>query len=269
MLATFLRGLNSLIANRYPLLWLSLNIFPPLIPRLQISLCTVLLLVLCNTWPSVISVSQYLHAPTDDHFQAVKHILRYVKGTLHYGLSFTASSPATITAYSNADWAGCPDTRRSISGYSIYLGDNLVSWSAKKQPTVSRSNCESEYRALAYTAVEVLWLDHLLRDLHVPRPARPLLLCDNKSAIFLSSNPVSHKRSKHIDLDYHFLRELVVTGRIRIQHVPSTLQVVDVFTKSVSRPLFTFFRSKLRMCSNLMLSLRGGVGDSPESPPDS
>ena len=76
---------------------------------------------------SVNSVSQYLHAPTDDHFQAVKRILRYVKGTLHYGLSFTVSSPATITVYSDADWAGCPDTRRSISGYSIYLGDNLVS----------------------------------------------------------------------------------------------------------------------------------------------
>ncbi|KAF5444723.1 hypothetical protein F2P56_033831, partial [Juglans regia] len=173
---------------------------------------------------SVNSVSQYLHAPTDAHFQAVKRILRYVKGTLHFGLSFTASSSTTITAYSDADWAGCPNTRRSTSGYSIYLGDNLVSWSAKKQPTVSRSSCESEYRALASTAAEVLWLDHLLRDLRVSTTDRPLLLCDNKSAIFLSSNPVSHKRSKHIDLDYHFLRELVVAGRIRTQHIPTTLQ---------------------------------------------
>ena len=105
---------------------------------------------------SVNSLSQYLHAPTNDYFQAVKRILQYVKGTLHFGLSFTASSPATITAYFDADWAGCPDTRHSTSGYSIYLGDNLVSWSAKKQPTVSCSSCESKYHALASTATEVL-----------------------------------------------------------------------------------------------------------------
>ena len=98
------------------------------------------------------SVSQFLHAPTADHFLGVKRILRYVKGTLHFGLTFRPSTvPSTLVAYSDADWAGCPDNRRSTSGYSIYLGNNLISWSAKKQPTVSRSSCESEYRALATT----------------------------------------------------------------------------------------------------------------------
>eukprot|EP00253_Pinus_taeda_P016610 PITA_16610 len=112
------------------------------------------------------SVSQFLHAPTEDHFIAVKRILRYVKGTLHFGLSFRPSAtPDALVAYSDADWAGCPNTRRSTSGYSIYLGDNLVSWSAKKQPTVSRSSCESKYRGLANTAAELLWFAHLLRDL--------------------------------------------------------------------------------------------------------
>uniref|UniRef100_A0A2N9I5H9 Integrase catalytic domain-containing protein n=1 Tax=Fagus sylvatica TaxID=28930 RepID=A0A2N9I5H9_FAGSY len=134
---------------------------------------------------AVNSVSQFLHAPTADHFLAVKRILRYVKGTLHFGLTFRPSAaPGTLVAYSDADWAGCPDTRRSTSGYSIYLGDNLVSWSAKKQPTVSCSSCEFEYRALAMTAAELLWLTHLLHDLKVPLPQQPLLLCDNKSAIF-------------------------------------------------------------------------------------
>ncbi|XP_058082503.1 uncharacterized mitochondrial protein AtMg00810-like [Magnolia sinica] len=104
-------------------------------------------------------VSQFLHSPTKDYFLAVKCILRYVKGTLHFGLTFHPSvAPGALVAYSDADWAGCPDARRSTSGYSIYLGDNLVSWSAKKQPTVSRSNYESEYRALALTATEILWL---------------------------------------------------------------------------------------------------------------
>ncbi|KAF5475499.1 hypothetical protein F2P56_007299, partial [Juglans regia] len=117
---------------------------------------------------AVNSVSQFLHAPTTDHFLAVKRILRYVKGTLHFGLTFRPSAASgDIVAYSDVDWAGCPDTRRSTSGYSIYLGDNLVSWSAKKQPTVFRSSCESEYRALATTAIELLWLTHLLHDLKV------------------------------------------------------------------------------------------------------
>ncbi|XP_068644640.1 secreted RxLR effector protein 161-like [Aristolochia californica] len=211
---------------------------------------------------AVNSVNQFLHAPTEDHFLAVKHIFRYIKGTLHFGLSFRPSIvPGALVGYSDADWAGCPDIRHSTSGYSIYAGNNLVSWSARKQPTVSHSSCESEYRALAMTTAELLWLTHLLYDLKVPVPQPPLLLCDNKSAIFLSSNPVSHKRAKHVELDYHFLRELVVVGKLRTQFVPSHLQVADIFTKSVSRPLFEFFRSKLHVCSNPTLRLRGGVED--------
>jgi len=211
---------------------------------------------------AVNSVSQFLHSPTNDHFLAVKRILRYVKGTLHFGLTFRSSAtPTTLVAYSDADWAGCPDTRRSTSGYSIYLGNNLVSWSAKKQPIVSRSSCESEYRALALTAAELLWLTHLLCDLKVSLPQWPLLLCDNKSAIFLSSNPVSHKRAKHVELDYHFLRELVLADKLRTQYVPSHLQVVDIFTKSVPKALFQFFWSKLNISSNPTFSLRGGVED--------
>jgi hypothetical protein len=117
---------------------------------------------------AVNSVSQFLHSPTDNHYLVAKRILRYVKGTLHFGLNIHPSiAPGALVAYSDADWAGCPDTRRSTSGYSINLGDNLVSWSAKKQPTVSRSSCESEYRALALTAAEIVWLTHLLRDLKV------------------------------------------------------------------------------------------------------
>ncbi|XP_068666532.1 uncharacterized mitochondrial protein AtMg00810-like [Aristolochia californica] len=191
---------------------------------------------------AVNSVSQFLHSPTTDHFLVVKHILRYVKGTLHYGLSFRPSaSSGSLVAYSDADWAGYPDTRCSTSDYSIFLGDNLVSWSAKKQPTVSRSSYESEYRALALTAVELLWLTHLLHDLKVSILSGLFSYVIKKSALFLSSNPVVHKRAKHVELDIHFLHELVVAGKIHIQYVPSHLQVVDIFTKSVSWPLFQFF----------------------------
>ncbi|XP_035836027.1 uncharacterized mitochondrial protein AtMg00810-like [Helianthus annuus] len=195
--------------------------------------------------------SQHLKVPTFSHFQSVKCILRYVKGTISFGLTFSEPTTTKLVGYSDADWARCIEMRRSTYGYSIYLGGNLVSWSAKKQPTVSRSSCESEYRAMANTAAEIIWLTHLLRELHVLPEARPTLLCDNKSAIFLSQNPVSHKRAKHIDIDYHFVRGLVSSGRLYTKFIPSNLQVADIFTKSLSQPLFEKFRGMLRVGPHL------------------
>ncbi|XP_071699199.1 uncharacterized mitochondrial protein AtMg00810-like [Rutidosis leptorrhynchoides] len=196
---------------------------------------------------AVNQVSQFLHAPTTDHFQVVKRIIRYVKGTLVYGLSFQHASQPSLLGYSDADWTRCLETRRSTYGYSIFLGGNLVSWSAKKQPTVARPSCESEYRSLANAAAEIVWITYLLRDLYVLPPERPTILCDNKSAIFLSQNPVSNKRSKHIDIDYHFIRELISSGKLYTKYVPTTLQLADIFTKSLPRPLFESFRTKLRV----------------------
>ncbi|XP_071704681.1 uncharacterized mitochondrial protein AtMg00810-like [Rutidosis leptorrhynchoides] len=205
---------------------------------------------------AVNQVIQFLHAPTIAHFQSVKRIIRYVKGTLAYGLTFSHSPSPSILGYSDTDWARCIETRRSTYGYSIFLGGNLVSWSAKKQPTVARSSCESEYRALANTGAEIIWIMHLLRELHVLPPDRPTILCDNKSALFFSQNPISHKRSKHIDIDYHFVCELIAAGRLHTTFVPTTLQVAIIFTKSLPRPQFESFRTKLRV-SPPALCLRG------------
>ncbi|KAJ0912622.1 putative RNA-directed DNA polymerase [Helianthus annuus] len=205
---------------------------------------------------AVNQASQYLQNPTTTHFQLVKRILRYVKGTLSYGLSFDRPIKTTLVGYSDADWARCVETRWSTCGYSIYLGGNLVSWSAKKQPTVSRSSCESEYRAMANTAAEIIWLTHLLRELNALPTDRPTLLCDNKSALFLSQNPVSHKRSKHIDIDYHFVRELVSSGQLHTKFIPTKLQVADIFTKSLPIPLFERFRTMLRV--GPPIRLKGG-----------
>ncbi|KAD0286868.1 hypothetical protein E3N88_44505 [Mikania micrantha] len=206
---------------------------------------------------AVNQASQHLQSPTTAHFQSLKRILRYVKGTLSFGLTFDCPVTTTLVGYSDADWARCIETRRSTYGYSIYLGGNLVSWSAKKQPTVSRSSCESEYRAMANTAAEIIWLTHLLRELHALPPDRPTLLCDNKSAIFLSQNPVSHKRAKHIDIDYHFVRELVSSGKLHTKFISTNLQVADIFTKSLPRPLFERFRLMLRVTSP-PVRLKGG-----------
>ncbi|XP_071728318.1 uncharacterized mitochondrial protein AtMg00810-like [Rutidosis leptorrhynchoides] len=209
---------------------------------------------------AVNQVSQFLQAPTLDHFQAVKRIIRYVKGTLQFGLTFHHSPKPSLLGYSDADWARCIETRRSTYGYSIFLGGNLVSWSAKKQPTVARSSCESEYRALANTAAEIVWITHLLRELYILPPDRPTILCDNRSALFLSQNPVSHKRSKHIDIDYHFVRELVSSGKLYTKFVPTHLQLADIFTKSLPRPLFESFRTKLQV-GPPPVRLRGGIND--------
>ncbi|KAI3719151.1 hypothetical protein L6452_20045 [Arctium lappa] len=196
---------------------------------------------------AVNQVSQFLHAPTVSHYQEVKRILRYLKGTLAFGLTFSKLSHTSLLGYSDADWARCLETRRSTYGYSIFLGGNLVSWSAKKQPTVSRSSCESEYRAMANTAAEIVWITHLLRELHALPPDRPTILCDNRSALFLTQNPVSHKRAKHIDLDYHFIRELVASGKLHTKFIPTKLQVADIFTKSLPRPQFEYFRNMLHV----------------------
>ncbi|GKE50333.1 retrovirus-related pol polyprotein from transposon TNT 1-94, partial [Tanacetum coccineum] len=195
-----------------------------------------------TSYRSLVGALQYLTITRPDISYAVNQV-----STLAYGLMFSKPSRTTILGYSDADWARCIETRRSTYGYSIFLGNNLVSWSAKKQPTISRSSCESEYRAMANTAAEIVWLTHLLRELHALPPDRPTLLCDNRSALFLSQNPVAHKRAKHIDLDYHFIRELVLSGKLYTRFVPTKLQVADIFTKSLPRPQFEFFRAKLRL----------------------
>ncbi|XP_071683221.1 uncharacterized mitochondrial protein AtMg00810-like [Lolium perenne] len=140
---------------------------------------------------AVQKVCLHMHAPRDAHWAAVKRILRYVCGTMGYGLSLHAS-PSTSTdlvAYSDADWAGFPDTRRSTSGYCVYLGSSLVSWSSKRQPTVSRSSAEAEYRAVANAVAECTWLRQLLSELSCPVDKATVVFCDNVSAVYLSANP--------------------------------------------------------------------------------
>ena len=131
-----------------------------------------------------------MHDPREPHLTALKRILRYLQGTLSLGLTLRRSSPTELVVYTDADWAGCPDTRRSTSGYAVFLGDNLVSWSSKRQHTVSRSSVEAEYRAVANGVAEATWLRQLLIELQHPHRRATLVYCDNVSAVYLSSNPV-------------------------------------------------------------------------------
>ncbi|GJW10190.1 ribonuclease H-like domain-containing protein [Tanacetum coccineum] len=162
-----------------------------------------------------------MHDPREPYFAVLKRILRYVCGTVDYGLQLYASPTTQLTAYSDADWAGCPATRRSTSWYCVFLGDNLLSWSSKCQHTISRSSAEAEYRDVANVIAETVWLRNLLLELHSPLHSTTLIYCDNVSAVYLSSNPVQHQRTKHIEIDIHFVRDKVATGHVRVLHVPS------------------------------------------------
>ncbi|GJW39704.1 ribonuclease H-like domain-containing protein [Tanacetum coccineum] len=192
---------------------------------------------------AVQQVCLHMHDPREPHLAALKRILCYVRGTLDYGLQLFASSTSQLTAYSDADWDGCPS--RSTSGYCVFLGDNLLSWSSKRQHTISRSSAEAEYRGVANVVAETAWIRNLLLELHSLLHAATLVYCDNVSAVYLSSNLVQHQRTKHIEIDIHFVRDQVATGYVRVFHVPSRFQYADIFTKGLPSTLFTDFRSSL------------------------
>lgn len=206
---------------------------------------------------AVQQVCFHMHSPRDSHWNLVKRILRYIRGTMVLGLTLSASSSTDLVAYSDADWAGCPDTRRSTSGYCVYLGPSLISWSSKRQPTVSRSSAEAEYRAVANTVAECSWLRQLLQELHLDVPKATIVYCDNVSAVYLSANPVHHRRTKHIELDIHFVREQLALGRVRVLHVPTAQQFADVMTKGLPTTTFEEFRSSLCVTGDVLTA--GGV----------
>ena len=195
-------------------------------------------------------VCLFMHEPRDTHMQLIKRILRYLQGTSHYGLQFYRSSSHDLVSYTDADWAGCPDTRRSTSGFCVFLGSNLISWSSKRQPTVSRSSAEAEYRGMANCVAEACWLRQLLHELQHPPRRATVVYCDNISASYLACNPVQHQRTKHVEIDLHFVRDRVALGEVRVLHVPSSSQFADLFTKGLPSPVFHDFRSSLNVLSN-------------------
>jgi hypothetical protein len=198
---------------------------------------------------AVQQVCLYMHDPREPHLNTVKRILWYLRGTIDYGLQLHRSSPTSLTAYTDADWDGCPDTRKSTSGYGVFLGDNLVSWSSKRQQTVSRSSAEAEYRGVANAVAEACWLRQLLSELHRPLHRAIVVYCDNIFAVYLSTNSVQHQRTKHVEIDLHFVRERVAFGDVRVLHVPTSSQYADIFTKGLPSTVFTEFRSSLNVRS--------------------
>ncbi|GJY31253.1 ribonuclease H-like domain-containing protein [Tanacetum coccineum] len=157
----------------------------------------------------------------------MKRVLRYIRGTTDLGLQLFRSTTSQLIAYSDADW----------------------------QDTLSRSSAEAEYRGVANVVAETSWIRNLLRELHTPLFTATLVYCDNVSAVYMFANPVQHQRTKHIEIDIHFVRDKVAAGHVRVLHVPSRFQYADIFTKGLPYPLFADFRSSLSVCKSSALTV--------------
>ncbi|GJS58163.1 ribonuclease H-like domain-containing protein [Tanacetum coccineum] len=198
-----------------------------LLERAHISNCG--LQYLTFTRPDISNVVQqiclHMHDPREPRLAALKRVLRYVRGTLDHGLQLHVSSTSQLNAYTDADWAGCPVTRWSTSAYCVFLGDNLLSWSTKRQVILSRSSAEAEYRGVANVVAET-------------------------ALIHMSTNLVLHQRTKHIEIDLHFVRDMVARGQVGVLHVPSRYQYAYIFTKGLPSALFKEFRTSLSVRSS-------------------
>ncbi|XP_019172455.1 PREDICTED: uncharacterized protein LOC109167839 [Ipomoea nil] len=184
---------------------------------------------------SVNYLCQFMHSPTDEHWGMAKRVLRYIKGTISYGLRITSSTSTAIHAFSDSDWAGCPIDRKSTSGYAVFL---------------ARSSTEAEYKALADVSAEVTWVVLLLRELGLHSSEPATLWCDNLEATYLCANPVFHARTKHVEIDYHFVRDKVAFGDFVVNFVSTKDQLADIFTKPLTGPRFTLVRDKLNVVSH-------------------
>ncbi|XP_020680552.1 uncharacterized protein LOC110098160 [Dendrobium catenatum] len=203
--------------------------------------------------------SQAMHIPTEVQFSALKRILRYIRGTVHYGLPLTGNS-LTLTSYSDSDCARDQQDRKSTIGYCNFLGNSLISWSLKKQSTIARSSTEAEYRAIAANTTEIIWLRRLLQELDCPQNGSTTLYCDNTSTIALANNPVYHARTKHIEIDCHFIQECIQNNSINVHHISTKDQLADLFTKSLPNARFKELTNKLILSSET-ISLRGDVSN--------
>ena len=176
--------------------------------------------------------------------EAALRICRYLKGTPGHGVLFSKNGHLEIHGYTDADWAGNPNDRKSTAGYLTFIGGNLVTWKSKKQKVVALSSAEAEFRGIKSGLTEILWLRRLMKEINFS-PSKCQLYCDNKAAISISQNPVQHDRTKHVEVDRHFIKENIENGIVELPFVRSEDQLADILTKAVDSRSFEGVLSKL------------------------
>lgn len=183
--------------------------------------------------------------PSKTHYGAAKRVLRYIAGTLDYGIWYSKALDFRLYGYTDSDWARSLDDRRSISANVFTLGKGVITWSSKKQATAALSSSEAEYVAATSAACQAIWLRRMLADLQQERKGGTEIFCDNRAAISMARNPAFHSRTKHIDIRFHFIRDLVANGEISLKYCSTHEQVADILTKSLSKEKFCYFGSLL------------------------
>jgi hypothetical protein len=197
---------------------------------------------------SVCLIARYMEKPTELHLAAAKRVIRYLQGSLHYGILYANNSECVLHGWSDSDYAGDLDDRKSTTGYVFMYGNGAVSWSSKKQAIVTLSTTEAEFVAAASCACQAVWLGRILEQLNQAQMHGTVIFCDNTSSIKLSKNPVMHGRCKHIDVRYHFLRDLTKDGAVEMKFCTSQDQVADIMTKALKLETFYKLRAKMGMC---------------------
>lgn len=191
------------------------------------------------------TLSQFMQSPTQEHWDAGLRVVKYLKGSPGAGVFLKADSSLQLMAWCDSDWAGCPLTRRSLSGWLVQLGDSPISWRSKKQDVVSRSSAEAEYRAMVEALCELKWIKNVLFTMGIEHRGAMNLFCDSRLALYIAANPVFHERTKHVELDCHFIRDDIQRGVVRTKHVSTLNQLANIFTKALGGKVFQSFLSKL------------------------
>ena len=194
---------------------------------------------------AVHKLCQFTSSPRAPHLHAAYKVLHYLKGTIGLGLFYSACSDLKLSAFTDADWGSCPDTRRSVSGLCVFVGSSLITWKSNKQDTVSSSSAESEYRAMSEAVKEMLWFRNMMEDLWIETREAAPLYCDNTAAIHIANNAVFHERTKHVERDCHIVREWVKKSLVRTLHVRTANQLADILTKPLCPSPFRHLMSKM------------------------
>jgi hypothetical protein len=183
------------------------------------------LMYLVNTRPNICfamnTLSQFLVEPRHEHWIVAKHVLRYIHGTINYGLRYTASSDIQLHGFIDSNWTGSEEDRKSTSRMCFILGSAMISWDSRKQKSIPLSTVEAEYMAACEACTKAIWLRKLISDLFDQIPESTIIYCDNQSCIRLSEHPVFHERSKHIEIKYYFTQDKVWEGEVKLEYIPT------------------------------------------------